>query len=216
MIKLKNIRTLDDKVCDILLEGEDADIDGKGKLTLLPALIDSHVHFRVPGSEHKEDWKTGARAAISGGVTTVFDMPNNTPPCLNRKNFEDKKKLIDAQLKEVGIPLRYQLYLGADKNNFDEIVHLRKYIIGVKIYMGTSTGNLLVDDEASLDRIFQLGAHENIILCIHAEDETIIRENQQRYKNERDPSIHSKIRDRSASVDWHAFSLRSNLPSASL
>src|SRR3990167_4270603 len=95
-------------------------IDGS-KLLVLPGLIDPHVHFRVPGMEHKEDWVCGAKAAFKGGYTTVFDMPNTIPATVTKERLMSKKELINAQIKESNLPLRYQLFFGADRNNFGEI-----------------------------------------------------------------------------------------------
>src|ERR1700730_5538367 len=136
----------------------------------LPALIDPHVHFRTPGAEHKENWITGAQAAMAGGVTTVIDMPNNHPPCVDAASLKAKKQLIDEQLASVGIPLHYRLFLGADKDHINEIGRLRNQIAGVKIYMGSSTGGLIMNDEQDLDRIFRLCAQENVLIAVHAED----------------------------------------------
>src|SRR4051812_44738907 len=91
-------------------------LDAQG-LTVFPGLIDPHVHFRTPGMEYKEDWRTAAKAAIHGGYTTVFDMPNTLPPTVTQHLLQEKKNLIDAQLREIDIPLRYQLFFGADKNH---------------------------------------------------------------------------------------------------
>src|SRR3989344_1064019 len=78
----------------------------------LPALIDPHVHFRTPGSEHKENWESGATAAIAGGVTTVFDMPNNTPSIVDESTLDAKINLVEKQLINVGIPLSNYFYIG--------------------------------------------------------------------------------------------------------
>jgi dihydroorotase len=206
MIHIKNARTLEGLVTDVSLPSENhqreshQEIDAKGRLTLFPALIDPHVHFRVPGAEHKEDWRTAAQAALAGGVTTVFDMPNNNPACVDRKTLHKKKQLIDSQLKEIGIPLRYYLYLGADEHHLDEIGFAAKEVIGIKVYMGSTTGNLLMANDKALDRVFQMAAQENLVVSVHAEDEQIISKNKEKYKDSHEPSIHSKIRDRHAAA----------------
>ena len=84
-------------------------------LMALPALIDPHVHFRTPGAEHKENWISGAKAAIAGGVSTVFDMPNTSPPTTTYERLMEKKALIEEQLREANIPLRYYLYFGGSQ-----------------------------------------------------------------------------------------------------
>lgn len=165
----------------------------------LPALIDPHVHFRTPGAEHKENWISGAQAAINGGVTTVFDMPNNTPSCCTFERLMQKKALIQEQLNEAGIPLRYSLYFGADRQNIQEIPKSKGHVIGIKIFMGSSTGSLLIDDEATLDEIFRMAADLDMIVSVHAEDEAIIRENKSLYPTT-DPAMHSVIRSREAAI----------------
>lgn len=196
MITIKNIETLGKDPADYTIESlETQEIDGSNYF-LLPGLIDPHVHFRVPGAEHKEDWRTGAQAAIAGGVTTVLDMPNNTPACTTLELLQEKKKLIDAQLAEVGIPLRYGLYLGADKNAMDEIATSKNECIAIKIFMGSSTGNLLVDDNESFEKICEIAARENMLVAVHAEDEASIKSNSAAFANNEDVHVHSQIRDR--------------------
>lgn len=175
-------------------------LDVEGKLTLMPALIDPHVHMRIPGQAYKEDWVSGAKAAIAGGVTSVFDMPNNTPSCTSLAEIQQKKQLINQQLIKAGIPLRYYLFLGADKDHLDEIGRAKEEIIGIKVYMGSSTGGLLMPDDASLERVFQIAAIENLIVAIHAEDEELLQKNHAGFAGQKDPSIHSKIRDRDVAV----------------
>jgi dihydroorotase len=199
MIKIKNVKSLEGTVMDFAIESPvDKVLNAEGRLTMLPALIDPHVHFRTPGANHKEDWITGSKAAIAGGVTTVFDMPNNSPSCTTKARLEEKKQLIEKQLAESQIPLRYHLYIGADQNSIDEIGKCNKQVIGVKIYMGSSTGDLLMTDNKALDRVFQLAAQENLIVSVHAEDEKTIEANKAKYENQHDPAVHSKIRDRAA------------------
>lgn len=201
MIKLKQIKTLTGYIEDLNIESEeDSVIDGKGHLLRLPGLIDAHVHFRTPGAEHKENWKSGAKAAIQGGITTVFDMPNNIPPCVDPESFRNKCALIDKQLKECGIPLHYRLFFGADRNHMDTLGKIKEEVIGVKIYMGSSTGGLLMEDRASIDRAFELAAQYNLMIAVHAEDEEILRKQKAKFANETDPSVHSKIRDRKAAI----------------
>lgn len=201
MITIKNVQTIDNKTVDVAINSDEVmDIDGTG-LTILPALIDPHVHFRVPGAEHKENWASAARAAISGGVTTVIDMPNNIPPCTTIGNLIAKHALIQKQLKEAGIPLRYHLYFGASRQHLHDIPACNGHAIGVKVFMGSSTGDLLVDDEASLQKIFQMAAEHDLLVSVHAEDEATIRRNKQLCDTLiKDPSIHSRIRSREAAI----------------
>lgn len=200
MITIKNVKTLEGTVKTITLEGEEKTLDGEGRLTLFPGLIDCHVHLRTPGAEHKEDWKTGSGAAIRGGFTTVFDMPNNKPSCITKENLEAKKALIDKQLKEIDIPLRYKLWLGADQDHLDEIGKCKEEIIGVKVYMGSSTGDLVMTDKSALETVFQLCAQRDLMVAVHAEDEDILNGRKAIFHSETNPAIHSKIRDRSAAI----------------
>lgn len=137
---------------------------------MLPALIDPHVHFRTPGAEHKESWESATWAALYGGVTTVCDMPNNRPSCITQQRLQEKMQLIDKQLPA---PLRYGLYLGADQNHLGEIETTDA--VGVKIYMGSSTGDLLMKDPAALDEVFRLAAKRQMLVAVHAEDEDLIQ-----------------------------------------
>ena len=172
---------------------EDIQIDGSDYLAL-PGLIDPHVHFRVPGMEDKEDWQHASKAAMRGGITTVFDMPNTKPATTTKERLDSKFAIINQQLAEVQIPLRYKLFFGADKNNFQEIAKVKDEIVGIKVFMGASTGDLLMDDESSLHAIYALAKAYNLIIALHAEDELTIRENAQKYADETDFSYHSKIR----------------------
>ncbi len=198
MIEIINAQTLEGTVKSFAVPShENVTIDATG-LTLLPGLIDPHVHFRTPGLEHKENWQTGARAAIAGGITTVFDMPNTLPATITHKRVLEKKEIIENQLKEADIPLRYGLYLGADKKEFAQIAQAKSEVVGIKVFMGSSTGELLVDDEESLHTAFQCAAHNDLLLAIHAEDEQILRKQKALFKGENHPRIHSKLRSREA------------------
>lgn len=172
---------------------EDKTIDAS-HLTAFPGLIDPHVHFRTPGQEYKEDWRTAAKATLKGGYTTVFDMPNNIPACVTRERLHDKKALIEQQLKDVGLPIHYELYFGADKNHFDEIHKVCDEVIGIKVFMGSSTGDLLMDDDSSLHAVFSIAAHMDMMVAVHAEDECMIQERSKQYCDETSHHIHSVIR----------------------
>jgi dihydroorotase len=178
---------------------EDITLDGSDLLAL-PGAIDPHVHFRVPGMEDKEDWQHASKAALKGGVTTVFDMPNTKPATTTQERLHSKFAIINAQLAEVNLPLRYKLFFGADKNQFHEIVKVKDEIIGLKVFMGASTGDLLMDDEASLHAIYALAKAHGLLIALHAEDELIIRENAAKYNSETDFKYHSIIRAPEAAV----------------
>lgn len=195
MITFKQVSTFDGKRLDWHIPSPKEMTFDSQHLTLLPALIDPHAHFRTPGLEYKEDWKTGAKAALQGGITTVFDMPN-TLPCTNTlERILEKKQLIQTQLKQVEISLNFSLYLGADKNHFSEIARCRHEIIGLKIFMGSSTGGLLLDDDASLETAFRLAAENDLLVAVHAEDEDLILKRKAHFSFLKDPKIHSEIRN---------------------
>ncbi|MBI4250330.1 dihydroorotase [Candidatus Uhrbacteria bacterium] len=196
MTTITNVRTIEGDTISLAVETpQDRIIDANGCVAF-PAFIDPHVHFRVPGAEQKETWETGARAAIHGGVTTVFDMPNNNPPCTTVARVHEKKKLIESQLQTAGIPLRYRLYLGADSASVDEIQKAKDLIVGIKVYLGSSTGNLLIDSQETFERICEIAARCGIVVAVHAEDESLMQQNVLRYGNADDVSYHSKIRTR--------------------
>lgn len=169
-----------------------------GHLIALPAVIDPHVHFRTPGLTHKEDWQTGAKVALRGGCTTVFDMPNTLPPTITQERLLEKQKIIQQQLALAKLPLRYQLFFGADKHHLDEIHKAKQFSIGIKVFMGCSTGNLLMDDDESLHAVFEIAAHQDMLVAVHAEDEALIRERQKQFAgaiNQSNYAVHSKIRN---------------------
>lgn len=168
-----------------------------GNLLALPALIDPHVHFRTPGQEDKENWQTGAQAALAGGVTTVLDMPNNNPAIIDSQTLQLKKDLISKQLAHINIPLHYYLYIGATGSNLEAIKQLKNEIIGIKLFMGSSTGNLLVTDKAKQADIFKLATELDLPVVVHAEAEEVIKNN---YATATNPADHSKIRPREAAI----------------
>ncbi len=200
MLKITNVLLSDGTRATVERNlAEDIIIDGTDLLAI-PGLIDPHVHFRVPGLEDKEDWQHASVAALKGGYTTVFDMPNTKPATTTKERLENKFNIINQQLSEINIPLRYELFFGADKNQFHEIVKVKDDIIGLKVFMGASTGDLLMDDESSLHAIYALAKAHNLIIALHAEDELIIRENAQKYAAETDFKYHSIIRAPEAAV----------------
>lgn len=194
MIKILGVQTIDGIIKDLEIPSEDERVIHAGGLTCMPALIDPHVHFRTPGLEYKEDWRSAAKAAIQGGYTTVFDMPNTLPPTVTAQLLREKKALIDQQLQEVGIPLRYQLFFGADKNHFADIHQIKDEVVGIKIFMGCSTGNLVIDDDNSLHAIFAIAATQNLLVAVHAEDEALMHERAQKFGTP-NYSVHSQIRN---------------------
>lgn len=201
MLTIKNIKFLDGTIGEKTVESvKPRLIDGEGRLLLMPGVTDPHVHSREPGHEHKECFQTLAKAAVRGGVTRLFDMPNNNPPCTTKENFFAKKRLLEKQLEKVDIPLRVHLYFGADEKNIEDLGAVANEAIGLKIYMGSSTGGLTMDKRAALERAFQLAAQHGVIVAVHAEDEAIMQSNRTKYGASKDPSMHSKIRGREAAI----------------
>src|SRR5690348_14997137 len=128
MIEIRKVQTTDGHRIDHFIESDAHITIDAQNLMLFPALIDPHVHFRVPGGEHKEDWISGARAAIAGGVTTVFDMPNNDPPCITADRLKEKNRLIKEQIEKANIPLRYRLFFGTDKEHLNDVTKIKGQI----------------------------------------------------------------------------------------
>lgn len=167
-------------------------IDAKG-LTILPGVIDSQVHFREPGLEHKEDLETGSRGAVMGGVTAVFEMPNTKPLTTTAELLADKVARARHRMF-----CDFAFYVGGTRENVDEIPALERLeaSAGIKVFMGSSTGDLLVDDGASLDRIISRLSRR---AAFHAEDEArLISRMGERVPG--DPSSHPVWRDETAAL----------------
>ena len=162
---------------------ETIDVNGK---YILPGLIDAHVHFRTPGGTEKEDWVHGSKAALAGGVTTVLDMPNTNPPTVSQKLLDEKRELVKKDSL-----VNYGFFAGAAMDNVEEVAKMTG-IAGIKVYMGSSTGSLLVDDLSVLERFMVETKH---LLVLHAENEDCINEHTSQHKGESDPGVHSKNRD---------------------
>ena len=160
-------------------------------LVVMPGVIDDQVHFREPGLTHKEDLTTGSAAAAAGGVTTYLEMPNTNPPAIDQAGIEAKYQRA-AEVSHVN----YGFYIGATEDNVE---HLAKAVNvpGIKIFIGSSTGSLLVDNQAALERIF---AETTLPICAHCEDETAVRRNKQRLGDQVTVEDHSRIRDSEAAV----------------
>lgn len=163
-------------------------IDAKG-LHLLPGVIDDHVHFREPGLTHKEDLRTGSRSCALGGVTSFLEMPNTIPNTTTQAILEEKLAL--AAEKSL---VNYGFYIAATLDNLEELKHAHR-TPGIKIFVGSSTGNLLVDDQEILESIFE---HTTLGIAIHAEDETTVRANRARVGDSTDVRDHSRVRDHAA------------------
>ncbi len=147
-------------------------LDGK---YIFPGVIDDQVHFRDPGLTYKADIATESRAAIAGGVTSYMDMPNNVPAILTQELLE--KKYNYAATKSMA---NYSFYMGASNDNLDEVLKTNpKNVCGIKVFMGSSTGNMLVDNPKTLEGIFSKAP---TLVATHCEDETTIRNNTKLYK----------------------------------
>ena len=170
--------------------GVDETIDAAG-LNLLPGVIDDQVHFREPGLTHKEDLATASRACAKGGVTTFLEMPNTVPPATTQARIEQKLAL--AASKSL---VNYGFYIGATTDNVAELQYAHR-TPGIKIFIGSSTGDLLVDEQAALERIF---AETTLPLTAHCEDETTVRANAARFAGTDDVADHSRIRDHEAAL----------------
>ena len=200
MITFTDVVKPDGSVIDFVVASQEDRIVEGGDLTLLPGLIDPHVHFRTPGMEHKENWISASVAALRGGYTTVFDMPNTVPPTVTAELLDAKKQLIDRQLAEAGIPLRYRLFFGADKNHLTEIPKIKNSVAGIKIFMGCSTGHLVIDDDDSLHAVFAAAAAAGLLVAVHAEDEARICQRRKIYATDTHYEVHSRIRDTEVAV----------------
>ncbi len=178
------------------------EINGEGK-HLLPGVIDDQVHFREPGLTHKATIYTESKAAIAGGVTSFMEMPNTIPNALTEKLLEDKYEIA----KHTSLA-NYSFFMGVSNTNADEVLKMNKRkreVCGVKIFMGSSTGNMLVDNESQLNRIF---SESELLIATHCEDEKVIKENYQRIKSGKQilaPSDHPLIRDENACFQSSSF-----------
>jgi dihydroorotase len=166
------------------------EIDGTG-LHLLPGAIDDQVHFREPGLTHKANIYTEAKAAVAGGTTSFMEMPNTVPNALTHDLLEEKYSIASKHALA-----NYSFFMGTGNNNADEVLKTnekRKEVCGIKIFMGSSTGNMLVDNYLTLDKIFR---EAEVLIATHCEDEKIIKKNLETLDGiELQPSHHPIIRD---------------------
>jgi len=193
---------------DVLIRGEriekiaasitpdraDEVIDAAGRL-LLPGMIDDQVHFREPGLTHKGDMATESAAAVAGGITSFMDMPNVSPQTTTRAALADKYELAKGRMRG-----NYAFYLGATNRNLEEVKALRVGdACGIKTFMGASTGDMLVDDPAVLERLF---ANAPVIVVTHCEHTPTIRDNEAKAKAEYGEDVpvreHPRIRSAQA------------------
>lgn len=165
------------------------EINAEG-LHLLPGVIDDQVHFRDPGLKHKATIETESKAAVAGGVTSFMEMPNTKPPALSQVRLEEK--YTNAHFYSAA---NYSFFMGVSNDNVEEVLKTnekKKDVCGIKIFMGSSTGNMLVDDHVTLNKIF---ADTELLIATHCEDEHIIAQNKEKYSGADNVSYHPVIRD---------------------
>lgn len=175
-------------------EGVDQVVDGEGRF-LIPGLIDDQVHFREPGLTHKANLRTESRAAVAGGITSFMEMPNTVPNTVTQELLQDKYDIA----AEDSIA-NYSFFFGATNDNLDEVLKTNpKDVCGVKVFMGSSTGNMLVDNRKTLDGLF---AECELLIATHCEDEETIQKNlaiyKEKYNNNIPISAHPIIRNTEA------------------
>lgn len=160
-------------------------------LFLLPGIIDDQVHFREPGATHKEDLRTGSMACAKGGVTTFLEMPNTSPTTTSVERLHEKIALASTKSR-----VNFGFYMGATPSNLVELQQAVR-TPGIKIFIGSSTGDLLVDDQETLERLF---AETTLPICAHCEDEATVRANAAALGGGTTYADHSRIRDRQAAL----------------
>jgi dihydroorotase len=190
LLSNQRIERIDSQISATL--GAVIEIDGKGKY-LLPGVIDDQVHFREPGLTHKANIYTESKAAVAGGTTSFMEMPNTVPAVLTQELLEDKYQ-IGAQTSLAN----YSFFMGTSNDNAEEVLKTndkKASVCGIKIFMGSSTGNLLVDNYLTIDRIFR---ESEVLIATHCEEESMIKENLQRLKAQKhilEPADHPVIRN---------------------
>ena len=184
------------------------EVDAEG-LYLMPGIIDDQVHFREPGLTHKATIYTEAKAGIAGGVTSFMEMPNTSPPALTKELLEAKYEI--GRLTSLA---NYSFYMGVSNDNFDHVINEvreqsqkeKRNIAGLKIFMGSSTGNMLVDNPSVLEQVF---AESTLLIATHCEDEATIKRNSEyyvaKYGDKLDASYHPIIRDEEACYKSSSF-----------
>jgi dihydroorotase len=180
------------------------EIDAKGHY-VLPGIIDDQVHFREPGLTHKATIGTESRAAVAGGVTSFMEMPNVNPPSTTQALLEEK-----YQIAARTSLANYSFYMGATNDNIEEVLRTNsKNVCGIKVFMGSSTGNMLVDAPKTLENIF---AKTPMLVATHCEDEATVRRNmlqyQKKYGDSMTAAFHPKIRNAAACLRSSSFAVQ--------
>lgn len=192
----------DDSAFDEVIDAQDC--------LVLPGVIDTHVHFREPGLTHKADMESESRAAIYGGVTSVFEMPNTKPQTTTAEAMEEK-----LQIAKEKMHVNYAFFPGATNDNLDYLSQLNPHEVpGIKLFMGSSTGNMLVDQEDALDGVFRLAKEKEFVVMTHCEDTETINHNMQMAKDASqtdDPAIENHCKIRSAEACYKSSSLAASM-----
>jgi dihydroorotase len=192
---LGDVLVRDERIVEIAAEiittAVTREIDATG-LVLLPGVIDPQVHFREPGLEHKEDLTTASRACAKGGVTSFLEMPNTKPLTITQAALDDK--LQRAAAKSI---VNYGFFIGATPANLPDVRSAHP-TCGIKVFMGSAHGDLLVDTAAALEPIFAQGDR---LIAVHAEDQARINQRKQEFAGSTDPAVHSQIQDDIAALN---------------
>jgi dihydroorotase len=171
--------------------GREINCEGKW---ILPGIIDDQVHFREPGLTHKAEIATESKAAVRGGTTTFFEMPNTKPPALTQELLEEKYQRA-AQVS----PANYSFFMGVSNDNAEEVLKTpAESVCGIKIFMGSSTGNMLVDQRKVLDKLF---AEAPVLIATHCEDEQTVRSNLEKAIDEHGDDIPAHLHPEIRSVE---------------
>lgn len=174
-----------EQIAPVIHKTADRELIAAGKV-VIPGVIDDQVHFRQPGMEYKADIFTESRAALAGGVTSFMEMPNTKPPTLTQEALEEK-----YNLGKMNSAVNYSFYMGASNDNLEEVLKTDpKKVCGIKVFMGSSTGNMLVDDEKVLESLF---SRVPMLIATHCEDEQTIRRNQESFYNLYQDALHARF-----------------------
>ncbi len=196
-----DLRVADGRIVEIgsnLAGNAEQQIDARG-LWLLPGVIDPQVHFREPGLEHKEDLRTASHACAKGGVTSFLEMPNTRPLTTTQALLQDK---LDRAAQKCVV--NYGFFIGATAENLPDLNGAQP-TCGIKIFMGSASGPLLVDDEAALERIFASGHR---LIAVHAENQARIVQRRALFADSTDPAVHSQIQDNQAALEATQLALK--------
>lgn len=175
--------------------------DARGAM-LMPGMVDTHVHFREPGLTHKATIASESRAALAGGITTAFDMPNCMPPTLTAA-----EAIAKADIARRSSAIRMRFFVGASAANADALRALdpaAPWLAGIKLFMGSSTGNMAVGSDSAVDDVFRIAADKELVLMVHAEDDAVISRNTAALRASgggddiADIAVHSRIRSAEA------------------